>query len=255
MTAVIRFPTCPDNPHLRGLAALFGDIAVPAATIPPHRTLVLLCYTNRSGSNYLAEALHSGGRLNLADELLNADEVAADVRRHGHRSFAAFLASHLRWRAVAGRIALKAAVLHLEVLGRAGVLDHCRATLRYVLITRRDLLGQAISAEIAAQTGQWTSNMTVEAAPDRLTFSRDRIAAYMAAFAADNAAWDAYFADNGITPARVIYEDLVADPARSIAAVRRALGIAGITFDATRVTLRRQAGALNARWRELFLRG
>ena len=168
--APIVFPQFADNIHLRGLMTQFGSVAVPAAAIPPHTAIVFLCYTNRSGSNYLADALHSTGRFNLADEMLSHDEVFADVRRHGHASFADFLAAHFRWRMVEGRFAVKVATLHLELLGRAGVLDHCRDTARYVFIERADRLGQAISAEIAWQTGR--RDATLQPAPWRAWMSR-----------------------------------------------------------------------------------
>ncbi|HET9020184.1 MAG TPA: Stf0 family sulfotransferase, partial [Acetobacteraceae bacterium] len=247
--ARVVFPTLADNVHLREIAALFGGVAVPPGALPPHLHILFLCFTNRSGSNYLADALHATGRLNLAGELLNHDQVAADARLHGHAGFAAFLAAQMGWRMVDGRFAVKIAPAHLELLGRAGVLDLCRDSARYVFIERGDRLGQAISAEIAWQTGQWSSRDTVEMAPDRLRFDRDRIAARIAAFAEDNRIWDVFFGRNGIVPVHVLYEDLVADPARAVRAVGAALGIEGLAFDPARVTLRRQAGALNASWR------
>lgn len=253
--APLILPRVTDNPHLRGLLAAFGSIAVPAAAIPPHAALVFLCYTNRSGSSYLAELLHATGRFNLADEMLSADEVAADRRRHGHASFADFLAAHIRWRMVEGRFAVKLATLHLDVLGRAGVLDHCRGSAQYLFIERRDLLAQAISAEIATQTGQWNSRMTVEVAPERLHFSRPRIAAWIAGFAEDNRIFHEFFRRNAIVPTQVIYEHLVADPAGQVRAVGAALGLPDLRADPARISLARQAGALNARWREMFLRG
>lgn len=253
--APIVFPQFADNIHLRGLMTQFGSVAVPAAAIPPHTAIVFLCYTNRSGSNYLADALHSTGRFNLADEMLSHDEVFADVRRHGHASFADFLAAHFRWRMVEGRFAVKVATLHLELLGRAGVLDHCRDTARYVFIERADRLGQAISAEIAWQTGQWTTRTTVEVPIERLTFSRDRIARLIAGFAEDNRTFDVFFGHNGIVPVHVVYEHLVADPARQISAIGAALGLPGLRLAPERITVQRQAGALNARWRAMFLRG
>jgi LPS sulfotransferase NodH len=249
----ILFPRFADNPHLRGVLAQFGEIAVPRGTIPPHRAIVFLCYTNRCGSNYLAEALHSSGRLNLADEMLNADEIAADVRRHGHARFADYLAAHLRWRMVDGCFAVKVATLHLELLGQAGVLDHCRESARYVFIERSDRLAQAISFEIARQTGQWTTRATVEVPIDRLEFSRERIARLIESFAEDNRLFDTFFGLNGIVPAHVLYEHLVADPAREVRRIGEALGMPDLRFAPEKLTLRRQGGALNARWREMFL--
>ena len=254
MARPILFPTLPDNIHLRGIEGLFGGVAVPAAAIPPHRAIVFLCFTNRSGSNYLADALASTGRLNLAGELLNGEAVAADTARHGHASFADFFAAHMRWRMVDGRVAMKVATMHLELLGRAGVLEHCRETARYIFIERSDRLAQAISAEIAWQTGQWTTHTTVEVPIERLRFSRERIARLIDGFAEDNRQFDLFFGLNGIVPAHVVYEHLVADPQAQVRAVGAALGLPDLRMDPARITVQRQAGALNARWRELFLR-
>ena len=254
MARPILYPTVPNNEHLRRIEALFGHVAVPAAAIPPHRAIVFLCYTNRSGSNYLADALASTGRLNLAGELLNHQAVVADTARHAHASFADFLAAQLRWRMVDGRVAMKVATMHLELLGRAGVLEHCRETARYVFIERADRLAQAISAEIASQTGQWTTHTTVEVPIERVRFSRERIVKAIGGFSEDNREFDLFFGLNSIVPAHVVYEHLVADPAAQVRAIGATLGLPDLRMDPSRITVQRQAGALNARWRELFLR-
>lgn len=255
MPRPILFPTLADNVHLRGIAALFGGVAVPAAAIPPHRAIVFLCFTNRSGSNYLADALASTGRINLAGELLNHDAVAADAALHGHASLADFLAAQMRWRMVDGIMAIKVALAHLELLGRAGLLAHCRETARYVFIERGDRLAQSISAEIAWQTGRWTADAPAAPSTKGPEFSRARIAARIEGFADDNRGFDLFFGLNGIVPVHVIYEHLVADPQAQVRAVGAALGLPDLRPDTARITMRRQGGALNEQWRERFLRG
>jgi LPS sulfotransferase NodH len=251
----MKFQRLPDNPHLRAILAQFGDVLVPAATIPVHRTLLLLCFTSRTGSTYLAELLEATGRLNLAGELLNEDTVKDDVRRHGHRRFADYLAAQFAWRMVEGRFALKVATPHLEILALAGVLDHCRASTRFVLLDRRDRLAQAISYEIAWQTGQWSSLTPIELSYDRLRYSRARIAQAMATLAEDQRRLEQFFAENALRPVRVVYEDLVADPAAAVRAIGADIGLADLQADPARVRVRPQSGPLNERWHQMFLAG
>ena len=251
----IAVPQLPGNDHLRMIADHFRSLAISAADIPRHETIVFICFTNRSGSNYLAEALHSSGRFNLAGELLNGDAVLDDVRLHGHPRFADYVTSQMAWRMVDGRFAMKLAIGHLEILGRAGFLDHCRATSHFVFIERSDRLGQAISYEIARQTGQWTSETTVEVDIADLVYSRQGVIDAMDGFAGDNREFDRFFGRNGILPTHVVYEHLLAEPQAAVRASGRATGLPDLAMDPARIGVRRQSGALNAHWRELYLAG
>jgi LPS sulfotransferase NodH len=254
MTPVV-FPQLPGNGHLRAVLDCFGEGTVAADEIPPHSAVLFLCFTNRSGSNLLAHALASSGQLNLAGELLNAEAVRDDVARHGWRRFADFFCSQWRWRMVGGRFAIKLALPHLEVLGRAGVLDLVRRSARYVFMERADRLGQAISYEIARRSGQWTSETVVAVAPGAIAYAREGITAALETFAAEKRQFDLFFGRNGIVPVQVLYEHLLADPAGVVRAVGQAAGLDDLAYLPERVAVRRQAGALNACWRQRYLAG
>ena len=172
---LVQFPQLPHNEHLQPIAAHFHNLAIAPDEIPRHEALVLICYTNRSGSSYLAHALHSSGRLNLAVEMLNCEQVLADTRLRGHARFADYVAAQMMSRLVAGRFAMKVALPHLEILGASGLLDHCPHTAHFVFIERSDRLGQAISYEIARQTARWSSE--IGARPDGRdpTYSRQAL--------------------------------------------------------------------------------
>ena len=251
----IAFPCLTDNGHLRAILSRFGSVAIAPGDIPPHAAMVFLCFTNRSGSNFLADALHSSGRLNLAGELLNAEAVLEDTRLHAHPRFADYLAAQMRWRMAGQRFVVKLALGHLEILGRSGLLDQCRETARFVFVERSDRLGQAISYEIARQTGQWTSQTRIERAIGDVVYARQRLTSAMDAFADENREFDRFFGHNGIVPAHVVYEHLVADPPATVRMVGEAIGLPGLTLVPSRMSLQRQAGPLNARWRERYLAG
>ncbi|MEU9740525.1 Stf0 family sulfotransferase [Micromonospora chersina] len=122
----------------------------------------------------------------------------------------------------------------------------------FVHLRRDDVLAQAVSWLRAEQTGRWT-----DTAPDAVDaagpatgeprYDPDGIDELLRTIAAHQAAWDTWFARYGITPHRVRYEDLAADPAGVTRGVLDALGLpsAGVPV---RPRHARQADALNAEW-------
>ena len=245
----MQYPHLDSNVHLTNLQTRFGDLAVTADGLADIDQVILLCFTNRSGSNYLAAGLASDGHLNLAQEILNAEFVA----EHAHEAtFAGFLASECRSRQVNGRFILKVGVAHLEIMGEAGLLDLWRDRLQFVFIERTDRLAQAISWEIAVQSGQWLHDAAPMADP---VYDRGRVLAAIDYFAECNGSFDVFFGANGIVPAHVLYEELDADPESVVSKVGRAIGLPDLRLDPARIELRRQAGRLNAEWRARFLDG
>ncbi len=229
---------------------MFGSLRVGAVDVPPLRSIVLLCFTNRCGSNYLAAALGSSGHLNVAGEVLNQDAVAESTA--DKRSFGRFIASTLADCQVDGRVAIKVGGPHLEILGEAGLLDLWRDRVHYIFMERADRLAQAISWEIAVQSGQWVAEFPAISEP---VYDRARIAAAINQFADINRSFDEFFGMNGIVPQHVIYEDLDADPAAVVARVGRGAGLPDPVFNRAGIGLRRQANARNAEWRARFLDG
>jgi LPS sulfotransferase NodH len=103
------------------------------------------------------------------------------------------------------------------------------ANLSFVYLTRRDLLGQAISEVRAEQTQQWGPGNHRWGPP------RTEHGGPVYDFAAINAAlismvrqegrWQYYFARNGLAPLRLVYEEWVVDPQSAVAAVAALVGL------------------------------
>jgi len=244
----MEFPTTPENVHLLTARAIFGRLDLSA--VEGIGTLILLCFTNRCGSWLLADLLGTSGRIGIAGECLNGDEMARTAERHRLRSFADYVRHAIAGPAVEGNVVLKCGILHLEVLGQSGLLELMGERVRYVHMTRKDRLAQAISWEIAAQTGRWRSGGAAGAEP---VFSAAGIAAAMARFEADNRQFEHFFRRNGIVPRHVAYEALVAAPEAVAAGVVDGLFAVPPRFDMRRVSFARQADGRNAAWRERFL--
>ena len=247
------FPLIAENPHRRAIERQFGSIAVPPATLPPGARFIFLCFTNRCGSNYLADAMQSDGRLNMAGEFFNADAVLADVKLHGHATFADHVRLQFLWRQRSDRFAVKIAIPHLALLGQAGVLDAVHARAHYILLTREDRLAQAISLSIAEQSGQWTADSPPPSrAPE---YIRARIERLIAETASANQLFEQFFARNAIAPIRLSYEAFLADRRRGLAQIGAAIGLPDLHLVPGALTVERQATALNAAWRARYLSG
>ncbi len=138
--------------HLDPARVAFGDTLAGGITLPPGIGLGFLCFTNRSGSNHLADLLAASGRLNRAAEIFNAEEIIPLQQRFAFRSLGHLVGSLAQWNAVEGRFLAKLGLTHLPLLDAAGLLGPLLGHARFILIEREDKLAQAISLDIARQT-------------------------------------------------------------------------------------------------------
>ena len=220
--------------------------------MPPCR-LLLLCFTNRCGSNYLGQLLAATGFFNEAGENFNAETVLEHARGLPRPSLRAYL-PHLD--GLIGRngwLVVKASVDQLMMLTDAGILDDMHDRTVFLLLERRDRLAQAVSRCIAAQTGRWTTGHAALA--DATAYSRATIDAELAKVALANQGFYAFFAANRIAPLHLVFEDVVAAPQAALDAVASRCGVAPLRADPTGVRIRRQADAINAAWMARYKAG
>ncbi|MBV8397198.1 MAG: hypothetical protein JOZ17_00450, partial [Acetobacteraceae bacterium] len=145
------------NEHGDLIQAHFGNVAADLAAIPSDTRFVLICFTNRCGSHFLADALASSGTLNRAGEMFNAEIVVGDSKAYGLCDIGQFVGRLARTASKHGILVSKATVTQIAVLAKAGVLDHILPRTSFLLLERSDQLGQAISYALALGTDQWTS--------------------------------------------------------------------------------------------------
>jgi LPS sulfotransferase NodH len=125
--------------------------------------------------------------------------------------------------------------------------------LRCVYIIREDRLRQAISWARALQTHKWASDHEVHE-PRAEVFRRNQIDRLMAGVVEREHRWERFFAESGIEPLRLTYEELLVAPEKTVAAVLGHIGVAGADrHPAAPPTLRRQADALTEEWVRRYL--
>lgn len=149
------------------------------------------------------------------------------------------------------------AILHPRPAGDAQRMQSAFGPLLFLHLTRPDKLAQAVSYVMATQTGLW------HRAPDGRELERlspPRAPAYDAAairarldeMTAHDAAWRHWFADQGITPLSVTYDDLTADPAATLRRILAALGQDPAAADGITPGTARLADATSADWVHRF---
>jgi LPS sulfotransferase NodH len=234
----------------------------------------LICATPRTGSSLLCGLLDSTGV---------AGHPESWFRRQGEREFAASwgiadpssgafdYASYFQAAVAAGSTAngvfaarvmwgtMDEVTAHLAPVypghagSAAGLLNAAFGRTRFVHLRRGDVVAQAVSLLRAEQTGVWfeTAGERQEPAAEPC-FDFGQARDLVRQIEQDNAAWEAWFAAEGIRPHRVLYEDLDDDPVGIASGV---LGFLGLDLPAGRViTVRhkRLADELNAQWADSY---
>jgi LPS sulfotransferase NodH len=216
------------------------------------RICYLILATPRSGSTLLGQGLQATGLAGDPKEFFG-HKMAFWVERWQAESFGAYvdLLTHRRAtpNGVFGAKLLYGQLNHLESAARQDpelaelplttILTNLFPNLHYIWATRQDKLRQAISWFKARQTGLWgqaegQNEVKLGRAwrlgdeplqPGELAFDFEGIAALLALAEAEDAAIAAYFAENEITPYRVVYEEFSAHYEETVRDLLRWMGI------------------------------
>lgn len=202
------------GPHERKIRALFPDAFVrqgSEAIFP--KPLYILAFTNRSGSNLLADYLRQTGRFRGFGEGLNGDEVERSLGKTPVASFPDHVARLAGPPNEPGFWGIKASWDQIVLLHRANI-PSMFTGVRVIHSLREDLLGQAVSHWIAHQTNQWTSAHTASGVTPH--FAQDRIEQILMNVVRSNSYIDLIARAMGIPRHPVVYERLQEDPAGEV---------------------------------------
>lgn len=216
---------------------------------------VFLCFTNRCGSNLVAETLASDGQLNLATECWHADEVIRVAGRQPPLGFRGYFRGVSWHNMQGGRFVSKLGIEHVTLLQATGVLEPIIGRCRFILVERSDKLAQAISLAIAEATSGWASYVEAVRPASDLVFSREAVDVCLDLILDQSALFDRFFAANGIVPTGINYEQFVQHPGHVTMHAGSALGLPALRNVPLNVRVTRQSGATNRLWRDLYLAG
>lgn len=238
-----------------------GGIRLPTSSY-------LICATPRSGSTLLCEALRNTELAGNPDEYFGSVHIArwsdewqvttqedylSKVLEHGTGANGVWGGKVMR-RYWSEFISMLTQALGVAGVSDADLLNQAFPNLRYVFITRRDKVRQAVSwlKFIQGQAWYWTNSQPQ--VMENLDFHPEIIRQFMAETEANETAWRAFFAEASIEPFIVTYEELVTAYEETAKAILAFLGVevpANLVFGERR--LKRQADALSETWVEWFL--
>jgi LPS sulfotransferase NodH len=121
-----------------------------------------------------------------------------------------------------------------------------------VWVRRRDVLRQAVSLWRALQTQTWRD---AGGAEPTAVYSRAAIAHLTTLLADQDAAWGAFFADGGLRPLELVYEDYARDVGGAVDAVLVHLGLEPMGDEGGDAPMRRQSDGISDEWAEAYRRG
>jgi trehalose 2-sulfotransferase len=211
-----------------------------------------ICTSGRSGSNLLCQYLSSTGMLGNPLEYFNG----SGRRRLGYPQYPDNPSQQVGWILTEGATpngiyGLKIFPAQVELIEKSIRWTELLPDLRFVLLKRCDILGQALSAVRAMQTDQWRSSMP---ARGPAVYDSARIYEQLQIAARDYARWDIFFARKAVTPTIIVYEDLLADPQSGVDQIAALFGLRGQARAASeRVDLTIQRDATTEEWRARFL--
>lgn len=208
--------------HLSHLRETFHSLAIPRDA-RHGRPLVVLAFTNRSGSTHLGRLLASAPDLYGFREDLNHGIAATRARAEGLNDLASYLDHVVGLNAVpSAGFGLKASAEQLRLIRMTGI-DRAFERTTVIRIRRRDRVAQAVSLWIAWQTRQWTSRQTPRAT--RLSYDHQALRKCLQGVQEAESALDLVL---GLLPYPVLpveYEALSDDAASVVAGLRRSLGL------------------------------
>ena len=216
----------------------------------PHKSYVV-CSNPRSGSTYLVLLLASTGVLGFPWEWLRGD---GGLAHHDFETYTTDAQEQVEavlreGQTPNGICSLKMFPEHFDTRTESNWAKRLPA-LHYVYLTREDILGQAISLAIARQTHSYASWTARYHDP---IYSTEQIRRCLNFLATGEARWRMFFAMNGISPLKLVYEKMVQVPQETVNAVAELVGLTSTPIDWRNLNVTVQRDGVNSEWRERFM--
>jgi len=151
----------------------------------------------------------------------------------------------------------KLAFLYPEAPTEAARIERAFGSTLFIHLTRADKLAQAVSYLKADQSGLWhvapDGSELERLAPHREpVYDRMAIRACVDMMEEHDRRWLAWFEEQDVSPLRIGYDALSADPVGTLRRVLLGLGLDGSAADAVKPGVRKLADAVNRDWIERY---
>ena len=195
----------------------------------PELKSIFLCMTPRSGSSYLGSALDMNKVARFGEHFrVVGGTLEKAVKESGAKSFEDYVLARIATFRVKDVFGAKADWLQFAPLYHFGAYERYFRNASYIYLTREDVLAQAISRYIATETGYFHSvNKHLEDTKSvEVEFDFDKLWRHAEHLIEMQSAWERFFATEGISPLRLTYEEVEADPADVLRRISDFVGVA-----------------------------
>lgn len=213
----------------------------------------LICSTGRCGSTLLCTLLIDSQVMGIPHEYFNFDDHAMPlIRRFGVSTTPTILLDEYvekvtRYRTTKnGVFGFKAHINQAALLINNNLLYKYFPGIKFIHVTRNDVIRQAVSYSIAAQTNKWSSHGVAKNKP---IYNREEIQSKLKIIQEQNMEWQRIFGIYKVKPLKVAYEDLIKDTHAVCEKICRFVGIqTDYNFDLNNAHMSKQSGAINESW-------
>ena len=243
----ILLPTIPAT--LRKINLVAEDFDFPSETTPSR--FYAIATTQRSGSSFMACKLWETGVMGAPQEYFNFNETMITlISRLGVDSLHNYVDKLLKIRTSSnGVFGMKIFPEHLQFILLGGIYPFF-PDMRYVFLTRKDIVAQAVSYAKAVQTGEWSSHTEAQA---EAKYDYIIIGTCVNKIMQGNAFWNNFFRKNNINPIHITYEDIVTDHDTVTKKIMGALEIAPDESALLEIpSISKQTDNINLQWKEKF---
>lgn len=215
----------------------------------------LVCMTPRSGSTLLAEALRRTEKLGNPGEWFNVNpgnNIEKMIEKYGCQTREELLDAIYAHSATDNGVAIiKGDFNQCLPFIYDGLFQRHFDMVRFVQLTRQDVLAQGISRFIGFQTQSWSSLQKPKT--DEVSYHREGIGKQVEFLLRMEASWKRFFGSHGIRFHAFTYEDLNKDLARKVAFIGRLMK-EDVESDLSTddLTLKKQGTSRNEDWAKQY---
>ena len=217
----------------------------------------LICMTPRSGSTFFSAALRETRVLGNPAEWFNPHDTKSidqNIQRYGCESREEILDYTYNFSATKNGVAIiKGDYFQCLPFIHDDLLEKQYGNVRYILLTRDDLLAQAISRYVGTVTNTWSTMQTTGQTKTDVPYDREGIEHQLNFLLDMEEGWRHFFASRGTKPARMTYEALTRNLQGKIQQTGRLLGVeVKAQPDPDKLPIQKQSSSRNKDWAKRF---